>query len=112
MDDDPSILKRVIREPETGQEIIVSGRADTTFREALRRGWAFRGLSEDSEWIVVDDRGNDISDRPLSEYDGIAEIAFWTGDRYVSQQQAAAASDDSDDLSRYSTIRDSVEFGE
>ena len=60
----------------TREEAVIDGDYATSFRKAMQDEeiWVFSRISRDSKWIITDDRGNDISDKPLSFFDGIARI--------------------------------------
>jgi len=75
---DLSVITRVVRNPFSGQECIVSGTASTTFRQACLAEWPFKGVSVHSHWIVMDDCGNDITDEPLTSCDSVAVIQVET----------------------------------
>ncbi len=73
---DTSIAHRVIRDMATKEEAVIDGDHATSFRKAMKDEeiWVFSQISRDSKWIITDDRGNDISNQPLSLFDGIARI--------------------------------------
>jgi len=73
---DTSIAHRVIRDMATKAEAVIDGDHTTSFRKAMQdeETWVFSQISRDSKWIITDDRGNDISNKPLSFFDGIARI--------------------------------------
>lgn len=73
---DSSIWKRVVRESLTGESHIITGSEKTTYQEALLTSWPFKNRDKHSNWIVIDDRNNDITNRFLSEVDCVAEIVF------------------------------------
>ena len=60
----------------TKEEAVIDGDPAVSFRRAMQDEeiWVFSQISRDSKWIVTDDRGNDISDKPLSFFDGMARI--------------------------------------
>jgi len=60
----------------TKAEAVIDGDHTTSFRKAMQdeETWVFSQISRDSKWIITDDRGNDISNKPLSFFDGIARI--------------------------------------
>lgn len=76
---DSSITTRVILDSSSGQECLVNGPASQTFREACIDDWPFDSIGKREPWIIRDDRGNDVSDLPLSEYNGIATISLPLG---------------------------------
>jgi hypothetical protein len=73
---DTSIAHRVIRDMATKEEAVIDGPHSTSFKEAMQDEeiWVFSQISRDSKWIITDDRGNDISNKPLSFFDGVARI--------------------------------------
>ncbi|MHA1857814.1 MAG: hypothetical protein ACTSUU_00035 [Candidatus Thorarchaeota archaeon] len=71
---DTAEIRRVVTDRSSGKEVIVCGTADTTFRQAALDYWDF-DIDRDSDWLVEDDRGNDISDTPLGSYGGLAFLA-------------------------------------
>jgi len=73
---DTSIAHRVIRDMATMEEAVIDGDYAISFRKAMQDEeiWVFSQISRDSKWIVTDDRGNDISNKPLNFFDGIARI--------------------------------------
>ena len=73
---DPSVIHRVIRDPISGEEVLVHGKETTTFRDAVNAHWDFTQVSKREQWTIVDDRGNDITDQALSEFSGVATIVY------------------------------------
>ncbi len=73
---DTSIAHRVVRDMATMEEAVIDGDYEISFRKAmLDEGiWVFSKISRDSKWIVTDDRGNDISNKTLDSFDGVARI--------------------------------------
>ena len=73
---DTSIAHRVVRDMATKEEAVIDGDYAISFRKALQDEeiWVFSQISRDSKWMITDDRGNDISDKPLNFFDGIARI--------------------------------------
>jgi len=73
---DTSIAHRVIRNMITKEEAVIDGDYQTSFRKAMEDEeiWVFSQISRDSKWIITDDHGNDISDKPLNFFDGVARI--------------------------------------
>ncbi|TXT54588.1 MAG: hypothetical protein BAJATHORv1_60084 [Candidatus Thorarchaeota archaeon] len=67
-------MLRVVRNPQTGKEIVIGGNRDTTYRAAMIRNWDFVKIAKDSPWILRDEIGNDITDSNLEDYDGIVTI--------------------------------------
>jgi hypothetical protein len=75
---DTSRLHRVIVDSKTGKEKIITGHKDATFRSAAKQNWPFKGIDQGSDWMIVDDRGNEITDKKLSACDDIARIQLKT----------------------------------
>lgn len=98
---DTSTIHRVIVDPATKEEIVVHGRDNTTFRDAVRKYWGFSQIDRGSNWIITDERGNDISDSSLSLFDGIAKIRI-VGDLPVDTPESSEAD--------YSSLDSSVEY--
>ncbi|MHA1770453.1 MAG: hypothetical protein ACTSYL_07440 [Candidatus Thorarchaeota archaeon] len=98
---DTSTIHRVIVDPATKEEIVVHGRDDTTFREAVRKYWGFSQIDRGSRWIITDSRGNDITESGLSLYDGIATIREM--DQAPPEREEARETD-------FSTLDSSVEY--
>jgi hypothetical protein len=71
---DPSSVNRAIIDHNTGKEYVISGRSDQTFRSTCLEIWVFTSMRKKSDWTIIDDKGNDISEAPLSSYDGVAQI--------------------------------------
>ncbi len=73
---DTSIAHRVVRDVATKEEAVIDGDYAVSFRKAMQDEeiWVFCQISRDSKWIITDDRGNNISDKPLNFFDGIARI--------------------------------------
>ena len=73
---DASSVDRVITENKSGRRHVISGWKDQTFRSACLEAWVFTSVKKKSDWTIIDDKGNDISDTPMSSYEGIARIGF------------------------------------
>ncbi|MFW9768662.1 MAG: hypothetical protein ACFFF9_17210 [Candidatus Thorarchaeota archaeon] len=69
------IVSRVVRDSERGTELIVKADPYATIRETLEDDWPFK-KKKSSRWYLLDERGNDVTDRPISDWDGIAVIYF------------------------------------
>jgi hypothetical protein len=96
---DPSILGRVVNDGPEGHEYIVHGSGETSFREACTANWQFKYIDRKSDWIAVDNRGNDVSDEPLSRSDGLFTLIRQNGTDELS-----------DRVDESSSIDDSVEY--
>jgi hypothetical protein len=75
-DPEDGIFKRLIKDKETGEECIIQGTKESTYREVLVDLWPFSDRKKTSHWYVTDHQGNNITDKLLSEYDSIVEIVF------------------------------------
>ena len=69
------VLNRVVRDDESGAEFIIRAQPDASIREILERNWPFR-QKKSRRWYLKDQIGNDVTDRPISDWDGIAVIHF------------------------------------
>ncbi|MHA1770450.1 MAG: hypothetical protein ACTSYL_07455 [Candidatus Thorarchaeota archaeon] len=66
----PDVFVRAIYDQDSGEQCLVRGSSDMTYHDTLERSWAFSNRPVDSAWLLVDDHGNDISQRTLASYDG------------------------------------------
>jgi hypothetical protein len=96
---DPTVFARAVRDGEDGVEYLISGTETTLFREACLDNWQFENVDKKSSWYVIDERGNDVSNEPLSRFDGVF--------RLIGSIKTAELSDESNE---YSSIHDSVEY--
>jgi len=69
------ILSRVIRDSVTGAETIIQANENSSMREVLEDDWPFK-MKESDDWYLVDASGNDVTNWPISNWDGIAVIHF------------------------------------
>jgi len=95
----PRSYRRAVRDGIEGLEKLVTGSETTTYRKACLDNWQFKSVSRKSNWMVRDERGNDVTDELLSRSDGILIIEG----EYPTQE----TSNESDE---YSSIHDSVEY--
>lgn len=70
-----NILSRGIRDSISGVERIVKAPPDVSIRDILVRDWTFR-KKVSTNWYVVDENGNDVTDWPICNWEGIAVIRF------------------------------------
>ena len=75
MEDDT--CSRVIRDSQSGEEKIIKGHPNTSIQEIFEDYWPFREKAR-SEWYVTDEKGNDITSWPMSNWEGIATIRYPT----------------------------------
>jgi len=87
---DPLICKRVVKEGYNGKEYIITGTPEETFGSVCRTQWQFEKISQRSSWIIVDERGNDITNSILLSYDSIAVLVD-TYDREYLQPDAPSS---------------------
>ncbi|MHA1907535.1 MAG: hypothetical protein ACW98Y_09600 [Candidatus Thorarchaeota archaeon] len=73
---DPTHISRVVGEPTSGEEHIINGKPEWTYRNTLLSDWPFKSIPRSSEWFVKDERGNDISNTPLGQYNSIASLEY------------------------------------
>ena len=99
---DSTKYRRVVRDGVDGSEVLVFGSENTTFRDACIASWQFESANRNSNWLVKDDRGNDITNSLLSSFGGIAVLI---GD-YGTQSHRESL----DTSAEYSDLRDSVEY--
>ncbi|MHA2140301.1 MAG: hypothetical protein ACXADC_05295 [Candidatus Thorarchaeota archaeon] len=67
-----SSVQRVLKNRDSGEEILLTGVEETTFGEAFRASKRFHGSVNESVWWIEDGEGNNITDRPLHTHDDIA----------------------------------------
>ena len=99
---DPSQYQRVIKDGFDGSEYIISGPREMTFAEACRADWQFESTSPKSKWYIRDDKGNDVTEKPLESAEGIFIL--------VPEYSTDTSREDSDDSDEYSSIHDSVTY--
>ena len=97
-----SIFKRVIKDGPDGNEFIVSGDTETTFGQACKDCWQFESVSRNSSWYIKDERGNDVTDMPLTSSDGICIL--------IKEYGSGKQKKEHDKASESSSIHDSVEY--
>ncbi len=108
---DPSSIQRLVLDTNIGKEYIISGSPSQSFRSACKNDWAFQSMKANDVWIIKDERGNDISETSLSEYDGIATLVSTkppksSSSYYESSNKDADKSDDYSDIERGVTFYD------
>ncbi len=67
-------ITRTVKIRDKQKDYFIRGAGDTPIREALLDDWPFDEQDSDSKWYVVDDRGNDITNAPLSSLEGTATV--------------------------------------
>lgn len=73
---DMSVLHRFVIDKVSGDEILIHGSPETTFREALLEYWTFSRIARHAHWNVYDAHGENITNAPLASYDGPAYITL------------------------------------
>ncbi len=73
---DRSILARVLEYEATGEEMFLYGTHEDTPRSILKQDWPFSADLKDEKWIICDAHVNDLSDSPLSSFEGTVYIRF------------------------------------
>lgn len=107
---DPSLTQRVVFDTIIRKEYIISGTYSQSFRSACKDDWVFRSMGANDDWIIQDERGNDISNLPLSEYQGIAKLVSTESDKapdsYYDRIEDSDKSDEYTDMERGVTFYD------
>ena len=67
-------ITRTVKIADKQKDYFIHGAGDTPIREALLDDWPFDEEDSDTKWHVVDIRGNDITNVPLSSLDGTATV--------------------------------------
>lgn len=106
---DHSQIQRVVYDTMTRQEYIISGTHSQSFRSACKDDWVFRSMGANGDWIIQDERGNDISALSLSEYHGIAKLVSMEPTKTPSSYYDAI-DENSDKSDEYSDMERGVTF--
>ena len=69
------IMSRVIRDSRSGVETILQAHPNSSIREVLEDYWPFEKKAT-GEWYLIDEGGNDVSNWPISNWEGIAVIHY------------------------------------
>lgn len=69
-------VQRIVRFRDTNQDVLVRGSSETTWGEAFRSSSGFYAARDKPVWWIIDERGNNITDRPLHTHNDIAFLAF------------------------------------
>jgi hypothetical protein len=99
---DPARCARVIQDGYDGPELIISGSCDDTFAQACRANWLFKSVNRKSKWFIKDERGNDVTEKPLRSVDGIFIL--------YSEPGLKMKNLDSDESDENYSIHDSVTY--
>ena len=78
---DPSRYTRLVKDGVNGAEFLIEGDEHTLFRTACLRNWQFVTVDKKSDWMVLDARGNDVSNHPLSHTSKTSRLYLWFSDR-------------------------------
>jgi len=105
----PSFTQRVVFDTLTRHEYIISGTHSQSFRSACKDDWVFRSIGANDDWMIQDERGNDISALPLSEYHGIAKLVS-TEPTKMHRSYYDAIEETSDKSDEYSDMERGVTF--
>ncbi|MHA2425518.1 MAG: hypothetical protein ACXAEF_12075, partial [Candidatus Thorarchaeota archaeon] len=97
----------VVADPLSDEEHIISGKPEWTYRETCVREWPFKSISKSGDWIIKDEKGNDISNTPLDRYNGIASIEYTISERTSTDEYKEKSDDRSDE---YSSIDQGVTY--
>ncbi|MDF1538595.1 MAG: hypothetical protein P1Q69_06805 [Candidatus Thorarchaeota archaeon] len=107
----PSLMQRVVFDEITRKEHIISGTPSQSFRSACKDDWVFRSMKASDGWIIKDERGNDISDTSLTDYQGIATLASTepaksSGSYYDKEEEETDRTEEYSDIERGVTFYD------
>ena len=75
-DPDRSTVVRVFICEATEKEYFVYGELDETVRKAVETDWPFEGKLRGTNWRVLDNRGNDVTDKMYLEVEGTLKVVF------------------------------------
>ena len=67
-------ITRTVKIADKQKDYFIQGAVDTPIKEVLLDNWPFDEQDPDSKWHVVDNRGNDVTNAPLSSLDGTATV--------------------------------------
>jgi hypothetical protein len=73
---DRDVITRVVRNDSSGKEYFIYGAHEDTVRKLLKDDWPFAEELKNSSWHLVDEKYNDVTDKLLSDFEGIAKIVF------------------------------------
>jgi hypothetical protein len=69
-------ITRTVKIADKQKDYFIQGAVDTPIKKVLLDNWPFDEQDPDSKWHVVDNRGNDVVNAPLSSLDGTAIVIF------------------------------------
>jgi hypothetical protein len=67
---------RVVKDPATDQEYIVTGTGEMTVRDALLFDWFFKDRNRNSEWYALNEDGTDVSEKMIADFEGTIIVEF------------------------------------
>jgi len=70
------MIDRTVKLAGTQKDYFIRGASETPIKEVLLKNWPFSELDQDSNWHVVDDLGNDVTNNPLSSLGGAAIVVI------------------------------------
>ena len=73
---DRSVLVRVLKNEQSGEEMFLYGTHKETPREILKRDWPFDDAMKGMEWEIYDENDNAVTDSPLTDFEGTICIRF------------------------------------
>ncbi|MFW9847881.1 MAG: hypothetical protein ACFFF4_02010 [Candidatus Thorarchaeota archaeon] len=104
---DSTQISRVIINTITGEECIINGKPEWSYRMSLLADWPFKDIPKSGDWIVKDERGNDITNTPLIQYNSIASIEYVIRDVVESGDSRVKEDEQRDD---YTSIDQGVTY--
>jgi hypothetical protein len=100
----PLICHRIVKDGHDGAEYLIIGPEEEKFGHACRKQWQFVKTDIHSNWIVKDERGNDITNASLQSSNGIAIVIDIYGSEYLSDIE------ESDISSVYTSIDEGTKY--
>jgi hypothetical protein len=91
----------------SNDEHLIAGDPNWTYRTTLLKDWPFKNIPKSGEWIVKDERGNDISNTPLGQYDSIASLEYRMSEETSIREYQEKEDDRSDE---YTSIDQGVTY--
>jgi hypothetical protein len=73
---DRETIARVVRTDGHDREYFVYATPTSTVREAIQEDWPFKSGLKTHDWFVIDEIGNDVSEKMFSEVEGILKVVF------------------------------------
>ncbi len=69
-------IVRTVKIAGENKDYFIRGVGDTSIKDVLLENWPFSEQDPDSNWHVVDEKGNDVTGEPLSSITGIMSVVF------------------------------------